>query len=180
MTVFLCGGVKSGKSKLAQDLAVAMSRGGRRYYVATMIPVDAEDRQRICRHIAARDGLGFETIECGKNLLSCLDTADSRGTFLVDSVTALLQNAIFPAEKNYALDLDGARRCGDDLEAFVRRVRSAVIVSDDLFADAGYDAVTEIYRAALAALHRRLARVCDTVAELSAGQAAVYKGGLPL
>lgn len=44
-------------------------------------------------------------------MLSCLDTADRDGTFLVDSATALLQNAMFPAEKNWQLDLDGANRC---------------------------------------------------------------------
>lgn len=75
-----------------------------------MISADAEDDERIRRHIADRAGLDFETIECPRRILSCLDTADRNGVFLLDSVTALLQNEIFPPEKNYALDLP--RRSG--------------------------------------------------------------------
>ena len=66
MTIFLSGGAKNGKSTLAQELAVKLSGAGKRYYVATMIPTDEEDLARIRRHIADRDGLGFETIECSK------------------------------------------------------------------------------------------------------------------
>ena len=59
MTIFISGGAKSGKSSLAQDLTVALAQGGKRYYVATMIPTDAEDHKRIQLHLADRDGLGF-------------------------------------------------------------------------------------------------------------------------
>ena len=37
MTFFISGGAKCGKSTLAQDLTVALSEDGKRYYVATMI-----------------------------------------------------------------------------------------------------------------------------------------------
>lgn len=181
MTIFISGGAKNGKSTLAQNLAVALSKGGKRYYVATMIPTDSEDRERILRHIADRDGLGFETVECGKNVLSCLEFADKGGTFLVDSATALLQNALFPIEKNFTMDLEAAGRCAEDLIAFVKTVRNAVIVSDYIYSDAQrYDKGTETYRSCLAHIDRRLARECDTVVEVSAGQVVVHKGGLTI
>ena len=181
MTFFISGGAKSGKSTLAQDLAVALARGGKRYYIATMIPTDAEDHERIRRHIADRDGLGFETIECGTRILSCLDSADAGGSFLLDSATALLMNELFPAEKNYAMDLEAAKRCGEDLVSFVKRVKNAVIVSDYIYSDAQrYDPATEVYRKSLAAIDRKLAEVCDTVIEVSAGQRIVHKGELPI
>lgn len=181
MTIFLSGGAKNGKSTLAQELAVKLSGAGKRYYVATMIPTDEEDLARIRRHVADRDGLGFETIECSKNMLSCLDTADRDGTFLVDSATALLQNAMFPAEKNWQLDLDGANRCADELIAFAKTVKNAVVVSDFIYSDAQrYDETTELYRKSLAAIDRRLAAVCDVVAEVAAGNPKLYKGALPL
>ena len=108
MTFFISGGAKSGKSSLAQDLAVALANGGKHYYVATMISTGAEDDERIRRHIADRDGMGFETVECFTDIMACLKTADKEGAFLVDSVTALMQNAMFPMEKNYEMDLDAA------------------------------------------------------------------------
>lgn len=181
MTFLISGGAKNGKSTLAQELAVKLASGGKHYYVATMIPVDEEDEDRIRRHIADREGLGFETLECGRDILSCLKEADKNGTFLVDSATALLQNAMFPLEKNYALDLNGAERCADDLVAFVRQVGHAVVVSDFIYSDVlTYDETTQIYCHCLAQLDRRLAQVCDTVVEVCAGQYVVHKGGLPL
>ena len=72
MIVFISGGAKNGKSSFAQDLAVRLARGGKRYYIATMIPCDEEDRDRIRHHIADRDGLGFETLEQGRDIARCL------------------------------------------------------------------------------------------------------------
>ena len=113
MTVFISGGAKCGKSSLAQDLTVALSGGGKHYYVATLIPTGAEDRERIRLHLLDRAGMGFETVEVSRNVMETLETADRSGAFLVDSVTSLMQNALFPAEKNYEMDLVGAKRCAD-------------------------------------------------------------------
>ena len=181
MTVFISGGAKSGKSSLAQDLAVALANGGKHYYVATMISSGAEDDERIRRHIADRNGMGFETVECFTDVMACLKTADREGTFLVDSVTALMQNAMFPVEKNYEMDLAAAQRCADRLVEFAGAVKHVVFVSDYIYADARrYSESTEAYRKALACADRRLAAVCDTVVEVSAGQYTIHKGELPL
>ena len=179
MTFFISGGAKNGKSSLAQDLTVALANGGKHYYVATMISTGAEDDDRIRRHIEDRDGMGFETVECFRNILDCLHVADPDGVFLVDSVTAMVQNSLFPVEKNYEMDLDAARRCGDELVEFAKKVRHAVFVSDYIYSDAErYSESTESYRKVLADIDRRLAGSCDTVVEVSAGQYFVHKGEL--
>lgn len=181
MTFFLSGGAKNGKSTLAQDLTVALAEGGKHYYVATMISSGAEDDDRIRRHIADRAGMGFETVECFRNILDCLKTADKEAVFLVDSVTALIQNALFPVEKNYEMDLEGAERCADELVRFAGIVRHVVFVSDYIYSDAErYSESTEMYRKCLAGIDRRLAAVCGTVVEVSAGQPIIHKGELPI
>ena len=173
MTCLISGGAKSGKSALAQDLAVVLAKGGRHYYVATMISTGSEDDDRIRRHVAQRDGMGFQTI------MDCLKTADKEGVFLVDSITALIQNSLFPVEKNYEMDLPAATRCADELIQFARTVRHAVFVSDYIYSDAErYSESTELYRKCLAEIDRRLAAVCDTVIEVSAGQPVIHKGDL--
>ena len=93
MSVFISGGCKNGKSFYAQRIAKAA--GTPLYYIATMIPRDREDDARIARHRQERAGWGFETLECGADILSCLDRADPAGAFLLDSVTALLSNEMF-------------------------------------------------------------------------------------
>lgn len=180
MTVLITGGARNGKSDYAQKLAVELARGGKHYYIATMIPVDGEDRRRIQKHLDSRAGMGFETLECGRQILSCLETVELSATFLLDSTTALLMNEIFPPEKNYALDLQAAVRCGEELVEFVRRVGNAVIVSDAIYMDAAcYDESTEAYRKYLAWIDRILARECDVVLEFLAGYPVVHKGVLP-
>ena len=175
MTFFISGGAKNGKSTLAQNIAVALD--GKRYYVATMISTGEEDNERIRRHIEDRDGMGFETVECFRNIMDCLNTADKDGVFLVDSVTALIQNSLFPMEKNYEMDLEAANRCAGELVEFAHTVRHAVFVSDYIYSDAeAFSESTEMYRKCLASIDRRLAQICDTVIEVSAGQSIVYKG----
>ena len=179
MTYFISGGAKCGKSSLAQDLSVALSKGGKHYYVATLIPSDREDDDRIKKHLADREGMGFETVECFRNIMDCLKIADKNGVFLVDSVTSLIQNSLFPVEKNYEMDLAGANRCAVELIEFAKTVRHAVFVSDYIYSDAErYSESTEMYRKCLADIDRRLAKVCDTVIEVSAGQLVIHKGDL--
>lgn len=180
MTVFVSGGAKNGKSDFAQELALKLAGDGPRYYVATMIPCDGEDNNRIERHRESRRGMGFETLEQGRNLCACLEKADPAGTFLVDSATALLMNELFPEPASTETDPTAPERCGEELTVFLGRVKNAVVVSDAIYADAArYDAVTENYRKGLACIDRTLARVCDTVIEVAAGIPIVHKGGLP-
>lgn len=177
MTIFLSGGAKNGKSSLAQELAVQLAGDNVLYYIATMIPVDDEDRERIRRHVADRAGMGFRTVECGRSILSCLEGLDRSGTFLLDSVTALLMNEMFSGSE---ADAAAGERCASDLTAFIRSVKNAVIVSDAIYSDAErYDKITELYRAGLGLADRACARACDTVIEMVAGVPVIYKGGLP-
>ena len=124
MMALIVGGSKSGKSSLAQQLAVELAGDGKRYYLATMLPRDGEDLARIARHLEDRAGMGFETVEQGKNLPGCLSRADRSGTFLLDSVTALLTNEFFPPELDYVPDYAAGQRVG--ARHFLSRQRPAV------------------------------------------------------
>ena len=176
MSVYISGGCKNGKSFFAQRITQAM--GAPLYYLATMIPHDEEDRARIRRHIAERDGWGFETIECGTNILSALDNADPNGAFLLDSVTALLSNEMFAPD---GIHTGAAEKVAGELAEFVRRAPNTVLVSDYIYSDAAlYDELTEAYRAGLAHIDRRLAQCCDNVLEVVSGQIIIHKGALLL
>ena len=172
MHSFISGGCKNGKSIYAQRLAQA---GGRPlYYVATMISTGEEDDQRIARHLQERDGWGFETLEQGRDILACLERADCGGSFLLDSVTALLSNEMFAPD---GFNWDAPLKLADELEEFVGRVRSAVLVSDYIYADAQlFDEWTERYRRGLAYVDRRLAACCENVLEVSSGIVICHKG----
>ena len=180
MTILLSGGNKNGKSGYAQDIAVKLADGGKLYYVATMIPYDDEHRARVARHIENRAGMGFETLEAGRNIQNIFDAADENGTFLIDSTTALLLNEMYPDSHFEQADSEAASRCISGLLEVAGRAGNAVFVSDYIYSDAArYDDFTEEYRRSLASIDRALARTCDTVIEVCAGNLIVHKGQLP-
>ena len=179
MKIWITGGAGSGKSSLAQELASAMSAGGPHYYVATMVPRDDEDRRRISRHIEDRAGMGFRTIECPCRFAERIKP-DLDGTYLLDSVTAMLANAMF-GEREFDYDPDAIQKVAADLRLFSERVKHFIVVSDSIFSDAAlYDEMTDGYRRGLAYIERQMAAQCDTVIECAAGGAIVHKGKLPV
>lgn len=179
MNIFISGGCKNGKSMHAQTLArdMAQSKGTKLYYLATMIPTDSEDRARIKRHIAERDGWGFETIEQGTDICKCLTgDIDTDGAFLLDSVTALLSNEMFKPDGT--TNFDAGKKVAKELVEFAKKTGNTVFVSDGIYSDARiYDEYTEKYREALAFVDKSLSAVCDQVIEVAYGQIITYKSG---
>ena len=188
MNIFISGGAKNGKSYFAQKKAQEISRRENRplYYIATMIPRDEEDEARIKRHLKEREGWGFITLELPGNICGCLDEGkvDPNGSFLLDSVTAILANEMF---KDGRVFLDAPERVADDLLTFAERTGNVVFVSDYIYNDypeedssakndcSETDNYTEVYRKGLAYIDKKLAEACDSVIEISAGIPTVHK-----
>ena len=176
MTIFVTGGCKNGKTTFA--LNQAMSLGSPRYYVATMLPKDEEELRCVQRHRKARAGMAFTTIEQPFEVHRCFESVGRSGVFLLDSVTALLANAMFPP--GGGPQANATRQAEASLGSFLDAAEHAVIVSDYIYSDGGEYAVSsEAFRGGLAALDRMLARRCDTVVEICAGIPTVHKGELP-
>ena len=177
MKIFISGGSKSGKSICAQQLSARMQRpGAPLYYLATMIPKDSEDEKRIIRHQQGRDGWGFETIEVENDIHRTVTDCDKRGTFLLDSVTALLANEMFTPDGR--VEPDAYKKIADDLTKISNRIDDMIIVSDYIYSDAFlYDELTDLYRQGLGFIGRKMATVCDVVLEASGGICVAHKGG---
>lgn len=178
MNVFISGGCKNGKSMYAQKLAkeTALREGKKLYYVATMRARDMEDENRIKRHREERKGWGFRTIEQSCRITSLLSKAnvDPTGVFLIDSVTALLENEIFDEEFNF--DEYAHKRVTEDLINFALNTGNVIFVSDYIYGDGiFYGEVTEKYRKSLAYVDRALAKFCESVKEAVAGRIIDYK-----
>jgi len=173
MKVFISGGCKNGKSYYAQRLARAA--GAPLYYIATMRPVDDEDDERIARHRDERDGWGFITVEQPACIESVLDKCDISGSFLLDSLTALLANEMFAEDGR--VDENAVERILNGLGSVLDRINNIVIVSDYIYSDAiVYDPLTEMYRKSLAALDRKAAKQSDVVIEVAYTGAVFHKG----
>ena len=176
MKIFISGGCKNGKSAYAQELAQKMRKPGiPLYYLATMIPADREDEERITRHRRDREGFGFMTVEVGRDILTVIDQCDRRGVFLLDSVTALLANEMFTPGGYVETDIH--IKVAGDLEGLAKQIDNIVIVSDFICSDALiYDSLTEAYKQGLAYIDRQTAGFCEVVLETSCGTYFAFKG----
>lgn len=176
MRIYISGGAKNGKSMFAQKAAKKLSSEGHLWYLATMEPRDDEDNARVLRHRKEREGWGFRTAEWGRNIaLHCGET-DCKGTYLVDSVTALLSNEMFCGMSG-DINKEAPAKVAKELLAFSEIAKNVVFVSDNIFCDAAfYDEWTDSYRKGLAEVDRTIAEKCDVVAEFSCGQIIFYKG----
>ncbi|MEG0291588.1 MAG: bifunctional adenosylcobinamide kinase/adenosylcobinamide-phosphate guanylyltransferase [Anaerovoracaceae bacterium] len=176
MNVFVSGGCKNGKSMFAQELAreMAQAKGVPLYYLATMIPKDDEDQERVIRHCQEREGWGFETIEQGKDICQCLKDCDSNGVFLFDSVTALLENEMFKSDGS--INLEAGKKVQEEVTMFAQKTGNTIFVSDFIYCDAMefYD-LTENYKKSLAGIDKCLGQICQRVVEVSYGSIIDYK-----
>ena len=177
MRVLILGGSKSGKSMAGQRLARRLCGGGPLYYWATLEPADGEDREIVRRHLAERDGWGFQTIERGRALPEELPQLSEEGTVLFDSVTACLACQMFSGAEP---DPAAAERMTRELLLVSRAPRHFIAVCDEIWRDgAAYPRWTEEYRRGLALACRRLAAEFDVVCEMTAGLPRLWKGAWP-
>ncbi len=94
-TTVINGGARSGKSRLA--LQLAMSSGRLRCFIATAEAFDDEMRARIERHRDERGDL-FVTLEAGLNLPQLLRETCEFDVVVVDCVTLYLSRVLLGAE----------------------------------------------------------------------------------
>lgn len=92
------GGVRSGKSRLAEEAAAAS--GLAVVYVATATADDVEMQQRVARHQELRPG-HWQTVEEPINLAQCLHThAAADRCVLVDCLTLWLTNLLMQEDEH--------------------------------------------------------------------------------
>lgn len=93
--VLVTGGVRSGKSRYAQELAASVSPGGHVLYIATAKVFDWEMEQRVKKHRASRPST-WDTYEGHVNLGDVIEErSKTYETILLDCVTVMLTNLLF-------------------------------------------------------------------------------------
>ena len=172
MIIFITGGVRSGKSDFAQELAER--REGKRLFLATAQALDAEMEERIRKHREKR-GTRWETLEepvhIGKALQS---VAGSYKTILVDCLTVWMSNLFM----EYPDHMDERMKAVDEfIESFDGCDETIIIVSNEVGLGIVPDnPLARSYRDELGFLNQRMARHADTVYMLVAGIPLKIKG----
>jgi adenosylcobinamide kinase/adenosylcobinamide-phosphate guanylyltransferase len=165
--VLVLGGARSGKSRIAQDLA---ERSGLpRLFIATGQAFDDEMRERIARHRAER-GAGWDTLEAPLALAPAIRETTAPGRIvLVDCLTLWLSNVLL------------ARRAVEDETAeLARAIEDAkgpiVLVSNEV--GHGIVPATPLgrrFRDAQGRLNQYMAATCEVVVLVTAGCPSLIK-----
>ncbi|HFC98090.1 MAG TPA: bifunctional adenosylcobinamide kinase/adenosylcobinamide-phosphate guanylyltransferase [Thermosulfurimonas dismutans] len=165
MRTLILGGVASGKSRLALDLALKAPPP--RIFVATAEPLDQEMAEKIARHRRER-GSAFRTVEEPLNLARVLRGL-SGATVVVDCLTVWLGN-LFHYQRQVEREIQ-------ELVDTVRDFRGRLIlVSNEVgFSTLPPDPLTRRYVNLLGRLNRRLARSCQEVLLVVAGHVLPLK-----
>lgn len=168
--VLVLGGVRSGKSRYAQDLA---ARGKRVAVIATAKAYDDDMRQRIERHRAERpaDWTTFEApVALEDTLLECGNRFD---TILIDCLTVWTANVMQAETSDEDRVLARAKRLADVLGSISA---SVILVSNEV--GSGIHPETEVgrtYRDLLGFINQRIAAAADEVILLVAGCPVIVK-----
>ncbi len=166
-TVFITGGARSGKSRLAEELAGRM--GAPLCYIATGEPGDAEMRERIERH-QKRRGAWWQTVEEPVDLENALRENDGRfNGVLIDCVTLWLANLL----GKYG-DPERALHDVASLAALFPQLKTPLVMVSN---EVGMGIVPE---KALARAFRDLAGEANELLAKAADEVYVMFSGLPL
>jgi adenosylcobinamide kinase/adenosylcobinamide-phosphate guanylyltransferase len=120
------GGVRSGKSAFALDLARGL--GSRRAFVATAQAFDREMRERIERHVSERGG-EFETYEEPRELSALLERLQA-DVVVVDCLTLWLSNLLLREPQPTAGAIE--REIDALADALSRRTGHVILVTNEV------------------------------------------------
>lgn len=172
MLTLITGGSKCGKSSLAETLLTDFP--GEKLYIATMQPFGDDAAAAITRHHKMREGKGFSTIECYRELAS-VSIPDGCGV-LLECIGNLCANEMFTPDglkDPFMSILQG-------ISHLCEHAAQVVIVTNEVGADGiTYTPETMEYIRSIAKINAELAARADTVIECVAGIPLVLKGEKP-
>jgi adenosylcobinamide kinase/adenosylcobinamide-phosphate guanylyltransferase len=171
-STLVLGGIRSGKSRLAES-EVARARGdGGVVYVATAEALDAEMQERIRSHQADRPD-DWELVEEPLALARVLSEQGRRKpppALLIDCMSLWLSNALHAGETDYGKHRDAF------LDALSEYPGDVVIVSNEVgLGTIGMDKLTRFFADELGWLNQSLAGLSDRVLMSVAGQPLTLK-----
>lgn len=162
MKALILGGVKSGKSRYAEQLATEVSEN-----VTVVVTAEAKDDEmaaRIQRHIEDRPK-HWTTIESPIKLADTLDSLHDEDVVIVDCLTLWLTNLLM--EENKVLLEVQIDRLKESIERFPTDL---ILVSNET--NMGITPLGDLVRQycdQAGLLHQHLARLCDRVELIVAG-----------
>lgn len=181
MIYLVVGTQNSGKSALAEDLAMN-TQDVVRVYLATMKIYDDAGKERVQKHRKQREGKGFETLEQEYNISNVIDKIRNprETTVLLECVSNLVGNELYENRSRMGIShyigtgseaLDRRNKLAEgiagEIRALATSVHNTVIVTNEYpQEDKGYDEETRVYVQLLSMVNDRIKEFSDKIYDL--------------
>jgi adenosylcobinamide kinase / adenosylcobinamide-phosphate guanylyltransferase len=182
--IFICGGVRSGKSSFAESTAEFYQSAlpeAALHYIACGRAVDDEMGQRIRKHQADRgeSDHSWLTWECPVNVDSLSEKFSSNDIVLLDCVTTLLTNEMFSAE--WINEGKVTEKIVGDIKKLSRNAGNLILVSNDVFCKpVSSNDFVKHFTKTLGMVHQRLVEIAAEAYSVKNGIPVLKKGrGIP-
>ncbi|WNS75912.1 bifunctional adenosylcobinamide kinase/adenosylcobinamide-phosphate guanylyltransferase [Bacillus sp. DTU_2020_1000418_1_SI_GHA_SEK_038] len=178
--IFISGGVRSGKSSFAEQLAAeeAKKTGGQLHYIAAGQASDSEMKERILRHQKDRldSGLNWKTWEKPNELQEFSGFFTDTDIILLDCLTTLLNNEFFSVDEQW-MKLEFQQKVMQGILEGIKQISQnchrLIIVSNEVLNESqGSNELVFIYRRMLGQLHQQIVA--------KAKQAYLVEAGIPI
>ncbi|WP_430468933.1 bifunctional adenosylcobinamide kinase/adenosylcobinamide-phosphate guanylyltransferase [Vreelandella titanicae] len=177
MIVFVSGGARSGKSDIAEQLAVSAAGSSPCYYLATADIYDDEMAERVARHRQSRQGqwhtVQWKTLEAPLHIDRAIAKVPDGGAVLLDCLTLWVSQVLYASklseEEGFALLVNALA------DARARSLYLVIVSNDINEALPPTDAETWRYLAFLQRAHCWIVAEADSVLEVVAGCAIKWK-----
>ena len=178
--ILISGGVRSGKSRFAEGLALRL--GGRVIYLATATAGDAEMAERIARHQARRPQ-DWMTVEEPLHPEEVIRNYSKGYTILLDCLTLFLSNLYFelqPGAAESELSQLVLERFTELAQAVAVSRANLVLVTNEVgWGIVPMDALSRRFRDEQGRLNQRVAAAADLAVAVICGLPMALKGALP-
>lgn len=175
--IYISGGCRSGKSAYAQELAESFP--GRRAYLATCPPIDAEMERRIERHQHQRKSRGWTTVEAPLNLNTAVQQAKDFDILLIDCLTLWINNLLYQAEQDgrFLTEQQIGDHCDELVQSCRQRGQTIIFVTDELgMGLVPSEASSRHYRDCLGHCNQTIAKLADEAVFIVSGLPLTLKG----
>ena len=165
MITLIIGTPNSGKSALAEKIAVESFTEGKKYYIATMIPYGKEGQERIKKHQSMRQGKGFETLEWPSDFAKRKEDVDFVGcTVLIECMSNLIGNEMHEVKNAKLSKLMLCNQIVEEVNSICEEAFNTIIVTNEFPEDDdGYDEDTRDYVRLVSMVNTNLRSFADTV-----------------
>ncbi|WP_203363906.1 bifunctional adenosylcobinamide kinase/adenosylcobinamide-phosphate guanylyltransferase [Bacillus sp. REN10] len=183
----IIGGVRSGKSRLAEEQAVKTAKrlGGRLHYIACGTVTDEEMAQRVRLHQKQRQqaDIAWTTWEQPTQLDQLSDRFNANDVILVDCLTTLVTNEWFSSSHDEAeweqpvFHTKIKQRVIAEVNSLRQAASEVIIVSNELVFEPLSSPLVFFYAKTLGELHQYFVSEADTAIVVEHGFPLLLKGG---